>query len=176
MPLPQIPPPPWLIVSSITAILERLEQSRLQSILLVIHDPQGVVCKSEALRHFLGNLLEHTQRCRILLCSPDPIYGLFGSFTLGNVLLSPLSGKDAAKLFLHCINRPLAPPDFPGGVEPISEKVSQELLKQLISEHPLLQILRGNPKRICSVATEQVIPNGPSLVQIADELSNGIRV
>merc|ERR1712032_217279 len=102
----------------------------------------------------------------------EPVYALLRSRRAINILLQGLTTRDAARLFLKCINRQLKPDDFPGNVAPQSGSL-QELVG-LLGQHPLLQKLEGNPRRICEVATERVVPNGPNLIDIANGLNASI--
>jgi len=157
-------------VLQITAVLRRLEHFRHRPVLIVINDRAGIVNASEEARVFLAELIERTELSHFLLCAAEPIHGLLGRSIAKNILLSSLSRYDAARLFLKCVQRRLGPSDFPGGQAP---PVNVLEISTLLSGHPLLLKLGGNPRRICEVATELVVPNGLSLLDIAVTLPLG---
>jgi hypothetical protein len=158
------------MVMQIIGILERLDRFRRRAVLVVINDRSGVLSVNEEARAFLGSLVERTERSHFLVCSPEPIHGLLGPRIAKNFAICSLSRIDAARLFLKCLQRHLLPADFPGGRSPPS---GFSELAAVLGEHPLLVELDGNPRRICEVATELVVPAGPSLMDIATELSIG---
>lgn len=146
--------------------LQALERVRRRhAALIIINDRGGLVNKSEEVRSLLGELLDKTCRCHFLICSPEPLYDWLGGQRAMNLPLQGLDGRDAAKLFLRCVNRPLGPDDFPGEAKP-PIKPGLELW-DLLARHPLLLSLQGNPRRIRQVATKKVIPGGPSLLDLA---------
>lgn len=146
--------------------LEALERAkRRRTALVVIIDRGGLAGKSEELRSFLGELLDKTLRCHLLICSPEPLYDWLGGQRAINYPLQGLDGRDAARLFLKCVNRPLGPTDFPGDAK-VPIKAGEELY-DLLARHPFLASLQGNPRRIRTVATKKLIPGGPSLLELA---------
>lgn len=151
-------------VASIIHSLHQLEDIGRRGVLLVINDRAGVISGSAEARDLLGEILERARWSYVLVCSRSPVFGLLGPGRAVNIQVLGLGIRDAARLFLKCVNRPLVSSDFEG--EPTQLSSAADLWR-LLTEHPLLDQLKGNPRRICEVAAERVVPNGAGLLELS---------
>lgn len=156
--------------------LQQVEKARRSArILLVIDDVAGVVSSSPEVHRALGELIDHTYRFHVLVCSREPIYQNFGNTKAVNLPLSGLSEKEAALLLLHRVHRPLGPQDFAASDEARRSGESpppttrDETLGQL-QRHPLVKALAGNPGAVRAVGA-QVHEGGPSLSELAARIT-----
>lgn len=148
---------------------QQIEQSRRGiRMLLVVDDEVGALGSSPDVRRLFGELLEHTYQLQVLICSRSPIYQSLGTTKVVNIQLKGLSETEASRLFLQRIHRPLGSEDFDEGSPP-SARTTMEVAIRRLCGHPLLQKLSGHPGRI-RAASSKVVPGGPSLLLLAEEL------
>lgn len=163
---------------------ERIERHRPRPILLIIDDEAGAVRDMAAARRLLGELLDNTQRVRLLICSEGAIYNTLSSRKVHNVPLPRLQDCYAANLLLRRIHRPLNDNDWPSagnlahlesgntglGATPRKPTESVEKsVRRLCGPplHPLLKKLEGHPGNIVAMSS-RVVPQGPSLYELAN--------
>jgi hypothetical protein len=159
--------------------IHQIERARLgRPILLAIDDKVGAVAGNTEVQRMLGELLDNTHELRLLICSQEPIYGSLGATKVTNCSLPGLQKREAARLFLQRVHRPLSDEDFPpelvastrqGSCTPSSLK---DLHTLWLLRSPVLDGLKGNPARIRALA-DRVVPGSPSLPELSQMLELG---
>jgi len=156
--------------------LQQLELSKPQSerILLVLDDECSALHQSIALRGLLAEVLRKTHRVYFLFCSRSPLHESLGGMKVVNVDLNGLDERNAAKLLLQRVHRPLGPADLLECDSISQVRARGQLCKlsemvKLIVDSKVLLPLAGNPGLIRHVA-DNVIPRGPPLRQVIQML------
>jgi len=167
--------------------LQQVERSRRSSrVLLIIDDEVGVVGSSPEVQRMLGELLDHTYRLHVLVCSREPIYQCLGATKAVNLPLSGLDDQEAARLLLQRIHRMLEPADFFSSALSASAApdvaaaarhppTTMDDAVRLLRGHALLRGLGGNPGAIRAVGA-RVHDGGPTLAQLAAALPHHIPI
>jgi hypothetical protein len=158
------------------------QRGRSTRILLIIDDEADAMSSNSEARRLLGDLLENTQHLCVLILSRQPVYKSLGQSKVVNVRLDGLERKDAAKLFLQGVHRPLEFSDFPPEDNMVTsgrgpghamagvQRNDYNHVCAKVSEHPLLYRLAGHPGRIRAMSSK-VTPGGPSLMEMATNFS-----
>jgi len=151
----------------------------LPGLLLVVDDADMLTADERSL---VGEILAKTQTS-VLLTAKKPWNRDIGIYKVVDVPLYKLDDQSSAKLFLRRVRRPLHHKDFEEFEQPaagLGKDVAKSALAaalvhpihapvKALQQHPLLQLLAGNPGKIRKAA-EQVVENGPSLCELHTRL------